>query len=156
MENPAAFDSALDTHLEAARTASDTDARGKAWSVLVVAHDPRLKQQLVQALAAMIEVGSVRGAHALETGLVAIDGGLVDLLLADLDLPDNGGLTLMRHAQRRLPACKVLALAAPPTAQAHMPAAEQLGALGWLQTQDLAAPQALAGVPARIRQLLAA
>lgn len=152
MENPAAYASASTTPAGDTHAAPGTP---KPWTVLVVAHDPQLKQQLVQALAAMIEVGSVRGANTLETGLVAIDGGLVDLLLADLDLPEDGGLTLMRHARRRLPGCKVLALAAPATAEAHLPAAVQNGALGWLKTQEPAA-QNTAGVAAQIRELLAA
>ncbi|QBK05651.1 response regulator [Hylemonella gracilis] len=127
----------------------------KPLCALVVAHDPALKQQLVQALAAMLEVGSVRGAHTLETGLVAIDGGMVDLLVVDLDLPEEGGHTLIRHARRRLTGCRVLALATPSTAEARMPAAVQTGALGWLRVP--ASPErAGAEVAAQIRQLLAA
>lgn len=126
----------------------------KSMSALVVAHDPALKQQLVQALAAMVEVGAVRGAHTLETGLVAIDGRMVDLLVADLDLPEDGGPTLIRHARRRLAACKVLALARPSTAETRLPTALHLGALGWLRV-DEAPPTSGAEIAARIRQFLA-
>ncbi len=154
MENQAAYASASTTPAGEMHAASGAPTQEKPWTVLVVAHDPQLKQQLVQAIAAMIEVGSVRGAHTLETGLVAIDGGMVDLLLADLDLPEDGGLTLIRHARRRLPGCKVLALASPATAETHLPTAIQTGALGWLQTQN-PATQTAADVATQIRQLLA-
>ncbi|EYC52841.1 hypothetical protein AZ34_08835 [Hylemonella gracilis str. Niagara R] len=139
-----------------AQTPAATGLAGarKPLSALVVAHDPALKQQLVQTLAAMVEIGSVRGAQTLETGLVAIDGGMVDLLVADLDLPDEGGHILIRHARRRLASCKVLALATPSTAEARMPAAVQTGALGWLRVPE-SPERAGAEVAAQIRQLLA-
>ncbi|MFO6419554.1 hypothetical protein ACLBKS_05070 [Hylemonella sp. W303a] len=126
----------------------------KPLSALVVVHDPALKQRLVQVLAAMTEVGAVRGAHTLEPGLVAIDGGMVDLLLADLDLPEEGGPILIRHARRRLASCKVLALATPATAETRMPAALNLGALGWLR-MDAAQQMSSAEITGRIRQFLA-
>lgn len=140
---------------EPAPAAPDLAGGPKPLRALVVAHDPALKQQLVQALAAMAEVGSVRGAQTLETGLVAIDGGLVDLLVADLDLPEEGGHTLIRHARRRIAGCRVLALASPSTAEARMPAAVQTGALGWLRVPT-SPDRAGEEVAAQIRQWLAA
>lgn len=154
MEHPS-FATALPPQPEEAHAAPDLAGARKPLSALVVAHDPQLRQQLVQALAAMVEVGSVRGTQTLETGLVAIDGGLVDLLVADLDLPEEGGHILIRHARRRLTACKVLALATPSTAEARMPAAVQTGALGWLRVPD-SPERAGAEVAAQIRQWLAA
>lgn len=153
MEN-SAFAAPLPPQPEQAAATPGLAGANKPSSALVVAHDPALKQQLVQALAAMAEVGSVRGAHTLETGLVAIDGGMVDLLVADLDLPDEGGHILIRHARRRLAGCKVLALAEPSTAEARLPAAMQLGALGWLR-MSAAHERTGSEVAARIRQLLA-
>ena len=88
-----------------------TDSRVTSkLTAFIVASTPERSQQLVQALAGMREVGSVRGAHTLEPGLVAIDGGHVDVLLTDHDLPGDDGATLARHAQSRLPDCKVLTL----------------------------------------------
>lgn len=153
MEN-STFATPLPPQPEQAPTTPGLAGARKPLSALVVAHDPELKQQLVQALAAMVEVGSVRGAQTLETGLVAIDGGLVDLLVADLDLPDEGGHTLIRHARRRLAGCRVLALATPSTAETRMPAAVQTGALGWLRVPT-SPERAGVEVATQIRQLLA-
>ncbi|MFN0183739.1 MAG: response regulator [Aquabacterium sp.] len=69
-------------------------------SVLVLDDHPQVGHWLAQAAAQAFPGVAVRRAASLREAMAALDEGLPDLALVDLDLPDGSGITLIEQLAR--------------------------------------------------------
>ena len=97
-------------------------AREGSLSILVVDDDP-----MVREVTALMLADAGHEVHEAADGAAALsfllNGGPVDLLLTDINMPDMDGLELVRQAKARWPGLSVLLVSGrpqPPGTQAFM------------------------------------
>lgn len=84
------------------------DVGSRAYSILVVEDDPQFRRYLAEVLE---DAGfNVRLAECGNTALTALNEGTVDLVLTDLVMPGQDGVSLIAALRRRDPDMRIIAM----------------------------------------------
>lgn len=103
------------------------------WNILIVEDDPQMRAFFAASVRAcaqlqlLAEVGTVTEACA----WLEDRAQRVDVLLADLGLPDGSGLEVIRHARRHQPGCEALVISMFGD-EDNVLASIEAGALGYI------------------------
>ncbi len=101
-------------------------------SVLIVEDKPEFLEQFVQIVSAAPDMHVAGTAMSVAGGMALLQGDPVDVLLADLGLPDGSGLTLIQETTRRWrDRCDVMVVSMFADEE-HVLSAIEAGATGYL------------------------
>lgn len=111
----------------------DEAADGPRWQVLVVEDDPHTREFFAAAVRRHPRLALAGAAGTVLQAIAALDapGAQVDVLLADLGLPDGSGLQVIRHAAQRHPQCEALVISMFGDEE-NVLASIEAGALGYI------------------------
>ena len=100
-------------------------------SVLIVEDEPEFLRRFADAVTADSGLHLLAAVSTGRAGLAMLDAQPPDVMLVDLGLPDMDGVTLIRHAASRHPACDVLVVTMFGDDQ-HVLSSIEAGATGYL------------------------
>jgi DNA-binding NarL/FixJ family response regulator len=100
-------------------------------TVLVVEDDRRFRENFARAFAGSGDFRLVAAVANVAAAMAALRESPVDLLLADLGLPDGSGIEVIREAVSRSPACAALVVTVFGDEE-HVVSAIEAGASGYL------------------------
>jgi len=103
------------------------------WRVLIVEDDPQMREFFAASVARAPELVLVASVGTVAQARAVLDdpGGIVDVLLTDLGLPDGSGLEVIRHARCKHPECEPLVISMFGDEE-NVLASIEAGALGYI------------------------